>query len=267
MTEVSAQRQQDRRATNSAFLKEVVSDIPGWLYDFTASCAMELLDLQEESGWNGSLLEIGVYAGRFCSILARDAFCRGSRLLGIDPFTHFGVEEVRSRLQSLKSSLTELAGDPDPEAGGSIMLVEDLSGNWTADRLLASLGGSARFIHIDASHDRADVLWDLHICDAALAPTGIIAVDDWLNPQCLGVMEATFQFFQQQPRASVPFALTPGKLLLCGRANAVSYQQRLVEFATTDQTFPQSESFRQRSSMKNSGTKQPLFGSEILVLW
>jgi hypothetical protein len=258
MTEPDALVLQKKRAANNAFLKEVVTGIPGWLYDFTATCVMELLDLQQESGWSGSLLEIGVYAGRFLSILARDAFRRNSRLLGIDPFLHFDIENVRERFRRLA---------PEGRVDANLVLAQDFSVNWTADRLLTSLGERARFIHIDGSHDRVDVLWDLHVSDGVLTPTGIIAVDDWLNPQCLGVMEATFQFFQHQPRMSVPFALVPGKLLLCGRANAANYKRRLEAFITEDRSFGQSEKFRLRSAMRNSGAVQPLLGSELMVLF
>lgn len=247
-----------RRSKNASFLSEI-SGTPGWLNNYTALCVMELLHVQEAAGCTGSLLEIGVYAGRFSSILARDAFRRGSRLVGIDPFTHFPLEDVRLRLEQQNV-------DGCQHSGGRVDLVHDVSGNWTADRLLEVLGERARFAHIDGSHDRADVLWDLHICESVLTAGGIIAIDDWPNLRCVGVLEATFQFFQQQPRATIPFALVPGKLLLCGRGRASAYKQHLESFAIADQAYDQSKRFRERMNAPNSSVRQSLFGSEILVI-
>ncbi|MGC9270366.1 class I SAM-dependent methyltransferase [Acidiphilium sp.] len=261
MPDMTQTTQDTRRTTNRQYLTTVVTPTPGWLYDFTALCTMDLLDQQEESGWSGSLLEIGVYGGKFCSILARDAFRRGSHLVGIDPFTHFDIADIRNRLNTLP--VDRRRGLDSDEI---VTLVADLSLNWTPDRLLATLKDRARFLHIDGSHSKEDVLWDLALCDAVLAPHGIIAVDDWLNTQCLSVMEATFEFFRYQPRASVAFAVVPGKLLLCGRGQVKLYQERLEQFALLDQTYEQSTRYRQRAGMLDSGFRQKLWGTEIIVL-
>ena len=99
-----------------------------------------------------------------------------------------------------------------------------------------------------------------------ITPNAVIAIDDWLNAQCVGVMEATFQFFQTQPRASVPFAFVSGKLLLCGRLHAATYRSRLKAFAATDTTYEQSKRYRHRLKMEASWIEQTLFGAEIIVL-
>jgi hypothetical protein len=223
---------------------------------------MDLLDLQNELDWKGSLLEIGVHGGRFCSILARDAARRASHLVGIDPFQNFSVSEVRDRLlRAAKHPSGSVEAAPP-----RISLFEDISSNWTPDRLLSELGERSRFVHIDGSHKRDDVLWDLGLAHSVTTPNALIAVDDWLNAQCIGVMEATFQFFQTQPRASVPFAFVSGKLLLCGRLYDAIYRSRLKEFAAVDTRYEQSKRYRNRAKMGASWIEQSLFGSEIIVL-
>jgi hypothetical protein len=249
------------RAINNAYLNEVVEQIPGWLNKFAAACLMDLLDLQNELGWDGSLLEIGVYGGRFCSVLARDAARRASHLVGIDPFERFPVNEVHDRLlMAVKDAPGSGAAPP------RISLFEDISGNWTPDRLLSVLGERSRFVHIDGSHKRDDVLWDLALADTVMTSNALVAVDDWLNAQCVGVMEATFQFFQSQPRASVPFAFVGGKLLLCGCRYAATYKSRLKGFAATDKTYEQSKRYQHRLKIGIPWIEQPLFGEEIVVL-
>jgi hypothetical protein len=250
------------RAINDSFFSSIVQRIPGWLNEFTAAALMDILDMQSDQIWEGSLLEIGVYGGRFCAILARDAARRSSHLIGLDPYQHFTIDEVRDRLMDAVRRAPGEIGLRSPR----ITLVEDISGNWTSDRLLAMLGERSRFVHIDGSHDRENVLWDLGLADSMITPNGVIAVDDWLNPQCVGVMEATFQFFQTKPRASVPFAFVTGKLLLCGRLHAAAYKSRLEAFALSDTVYEQSERYRRRRKVGATWVKQQLMGSEILVL-
>jgi hypothetical protein len=147
-----------------------------------------------------------------------------------------------------------------------ISLFEDISGNWTPDRLLSALGEHCRFVHIDGSHKRDDVLWDLALAHSVITPNAVIALDDWLNAQCVGVMEATFQFFQAQPRATEPFAFVSGKLLLCGGPHAPTYRARLKAFAAADTTYEQSVRYRHRLKMGTSWIEQPLLGGTIIVL-
>ncbi len=252
---------EDRKA-NNAFLKSVVHDIPGWPNDFTFACLMDILDLQADKGRSGSLLEIGVYAGRFCSVLARDAARRASHLVGIDPFLKFPLTEVRERLEVAIEYAYSLNDFQAPK----ITLMEDYSGNWTQDRLLKLLGERARFIHVDGSHLRADVLWDITLADSVMMPHGVIALDDFNNLQCMGVMEATFQFFEVEPRACVPFAYVGGKLLLCGRLYRQEYIERLEAFAASDKVYDISKRYQDKIRKGDTWMRQTFMGGDIIVL-
>ncbi len=247
---------------NTAFLANVVQRIPGWLNEFTAACLMDLLDMQDEQNWKGSLLEIGVYGGRLCSILAREAARTASHLVGLDPFRHFSVREVHDRLLNAAKHAPGVTGAASPR----ITLLQDFSANWTSDRLLAALGERSRFVHIDGSHKRDDVLWDLALADSVITPNSVIAVDDWLNVECVGVLEATFRFFQTQPRACAPFAFVSGKLLLCSQLCVAAYKSKLETFAAADTIYEQSKRYRHRLATDVSWIKQPLLDYEILVL-
>jgi len=252
----------DNRSANNAFLNDVVSAIPGFPSDFCFTCLMDLLDMQHEQRWKGSLLEIGVYAGRFAAVLAREAARRSSHLVGLDPFMKFSESEVRERLEAA----AEFESAKGAKQSAKITLIKDLSGNWTPDRLLGMLGERCRFVHIDGSHLRADVLWDLTIADSIISPYGVIALDDYHNPQCLGVAEATFQFLSSQSRLSVPFAFVAGKLLLSGRLHAAKYKSRLEAYVSSDTVWGISRLYQRR--MKNGATwlNQMLMGSEIAVI-
>ena len=66
---------------NNAFLVNVVYNIPGWLLDYTALATMEILKFQEQTEISGSLFEIGVFAGRYFSILLRSALNSDSTIV------------------------------------------------------------------------------------------------------------------------------------------------------------------------------------------
>jgi hypothetical protein len=68
------------------FLREQVHKVKGRLNDYAAIRTIELLHWQEARGMSGPVLEIGVFAGRYFSILLRSAIRTGSVAVGVDTF-------------------------------------------------------------------------------------------------------------------------------------------------------------------------------------
>ena len=128
------------------------------------------------------------------------------------------------------------------------------------------LGDRSRFVHIDGVSLGADVLWDLTLADSVIAPYGVIAIDDYQNPQCLGVAEATFQFFQAQSRMAVTFAYVAGKLLLSGRLYAAEYKSRLEAYVSSDSVWEISKVHQRRIKNRATWLNQILMGSDIVVI-
>jgi predicted O-methyltransferase YrrM len=155
----------------------------------------------KKSGILGSIFEIGVYAGRYFSILLRSALKSGSVIVGLDTFQEVDQDRVLAFLNSVSADYRK------------IFLIKSRSSEWSARDLIAELGAPARFISIDGSHDKLDVLWDLRLAEQLTSKEGVVAVDDFLNPIALGVNEAVNQFFLQ-PRNLVPWAYLPNKLFL-----------------------------------------------------
>jgi hypothetical protein len=83
---------------NYEFLRRVVHNIPGWLQDFAAILTMDLLAYQERQKIAGSLLEIGVFQGRYFSVLLASALRTDSRLVGVDTFQYYSQEVAESKL-------------------------------------------------------------------------------------------------------------------------------------------------------------------------
>ena len=184
------------------FIDEVPNLIPGWLHDFTAVSTALMLERQESAEIRGPLLEIGVYAGRYFSLLIRSAARNGDDAWGLDTFQYVDEEAV------LTHHLARLVGR------APIHMIADFSISFTSAELLARMAARPRFISIDGSHERDDVFWDLRIAEELLAAEGIVAVDDFINPLTLGVNDAVNAFFAT-PRILAPFAYVQNKLFLC----------------------------------------------------
>jgi hypothetical protein len=148
---------------------------------------------------------------------------------------------------------------------GKIFLIKGLSREWNASDLLARLGEPARFISIDGSHDKLDVLWDLRLAEQLTSKEGIVPVDDFLNPNALGVNEAVNQFFLQ-PRNLVPWAYLPNKLFLARPAWAHRYKTFLEEAVLRDEVSPESNRFRENSDKGRHCVEVALFSEKILIV-
>lgn len=237
---------------NQSFLQTVVHTIPGWLEDYTALRTMDLLDWQECGEIRGSLLEIGIFAGRYFSLLLRSATRASDPIVGLDTFQWVDEPTVRSHLAKAA---------PNHAA----KLVKAHSTDIGAQDLLGLLGSKPRFVSIDGSHERDDVFWDLRLTENILAPKGIVAIDDFLNPLTLGVNAAVNLFFSP-PRNLAPVAYIANKLFLSRPAMATTIAKVLEDAIVGDQSQARSEDFRQRSTHGRHHVEQPVWGHPILIV-
>ena len=133
------------------FLESIVHNIPGFLSDYTALRTMNLLDWQEREGINGSILEIGVFSGRYFSLMLRSALRSDNVIIGIDTFEHVDQKHLKFTLSKI-APLT-----------GKVIFLKGASVEFQADEL-KSIVGPCRFISVDGSHELNDVFG---ICDFA----------------------------------------------------------------------------------------------------
>ena len=112
---------------------------------------------------SGSMLEIGAYKGKSAYILA-GSVREGETLYAMDPENRIDWPAFGP----LASKVTFLEGYSDK--------LETLLPNYSA------LRGTLRFVHDDAAHTFANVLENLLHADRLLAPQGLLAVDDYENP-------------------------------------------------------------------------------------
>ncbi len=238
---------------DNAFLINVVHSIPGWVVDYTALTTMDILKFQEQTRMSGSIFEIGVFAGRYFAILLRSALKSNSVIVGLDTFQYVDQDRVLSFL------------NPVSDDYDKIFLIKGFSTEWNASNLVAKLAEPARFISIDGSHDKLDVLWDLKLAEELTSEEGVVAVDDFLNPTALGVNEAVNLFFLQ-PRDLVPWAYLPNKLFLARPAWAYRYKTFLEETVLQDEVSLEANRFRENLHQGRHCVEVTLFSEKILIV-
>lgn len=82
-----------------------------------------------------------------------------------------------------------------------------------SDRLLSEIG-PIKFFSVDGCHEVAHTVNDIEFAMSVVAHDGIIAVDDYTNPNWPGVNEAIARMYLLRDFAYVPLAVTCNKLLL-----------------------------------------------------
>ncbi len=239
----------------------VVEAIPGWLDRYAALRSIDLLHAQERAGTTGPVYEVGLYQGKYFAILLRSAMFTHDRAVGIDTFEHVSPHEFEREFEQhiRRESLLRL-GQPN------IRFLAGRSTQWDAGALLSELGNAPRFISIDGSHEHDDVYWDLCVAERTLGPKGIIAVDDYLNPLCLGVNEAINRFLITTSSV-VPFAYVANKLFLTRPACVDEYRLELERCIMSDEIEPRSIAFRNSIDTGGRHHVEPvLFGRKVISI-
>lgn len=240
------------RETDMVFLGTIAERMPGWMQDYAALRTMDLLRLQTARGVIGPLLEIGVYAGRYFSVLLREAVEAGDIVTGLDPFERVDQHTVLANLTAVGLS------------SEAVRLTPARSVEHDAESLLALLGAPARFISIDGSHNFDDVQHDLEICDAVLADDGIIACDDFLNAVRLGVGQAIHQHLAKAPDL-VPFAYVQNKLFLCRKAAHSGLLEATLRFCQEDERTSAGEVFALNADLDPARNRSQLHGWDTVT--
>jgi len=230
----------------------VTAGLEGWLLEQDALVTAFLLRLQESSSGRLPLLEIGVYAGKYLTLLMASAARTGARTLGIDTFQFKDRANVMAGLQAVV-----------PDLMPCLTLHSGSSRQLQPADVLATLGERPRFVSIDGSHEYADVLHDLRLADAVLDATGVVAVDDFLNPLTLGVNRAVNVFMESRP-ALAGVACGVNKLFLARHDMACRYRDHLERhLMATPARY--GELFRTQLATWRGLVEQDFFGGPCLL--
>jgi len=198
------------------YLNSGHQQVTGWFYPADMLLFAYLGEIQEECGFFGHLCEVGVHHGKSLALLSLMS-APEEQVFGFDLF----LEDCRERtLQTLINN----CGREDVA-----VLVKKDSLECTPDFLRTVVPGRIRFLHVDAGHEFHEALADLKNFGSLLAPTGIIAIDDYYDRAYPGVVAAAHAFMEHGGSAGfVPFVIGQNKIYLCNPALAGHYQRRLI---------------------------------------
>lgn len=241
----------DDKSLNTKFYDSTVNQIDGWLHKITALITMEILSFQERNENLGSIIEIGVYKGKYFSILARSCVRTNSILLGIDTFTYSNEKEVHNNLKFLNEN-------------NNIILLKEYSNRCNPEKILKIVKSYPRFISVDGSHDYDEVYLDLILSEKIINTAGIIAVDDFINPLTLGVNEAVHKFFNT-PKCIVPIAYISNKLFLAHRSFAQEYKNFIEINLLKYNEEVEVQSYINNGKIARHMIEQKLFNNDIIV--
>ena len=184
-----------------SYLRRGMFNVPGFMHPVDAAAQTAILLHQRDENLAGSVAEIGINHGRSFFLLAQtlrpDEHC-----LACDLFDNDGqLDSFSRRAQRLGIHVDHLAVGPSQRLR-------------PADVLKAV--GYVRFFSIDGGHMLADVCSDFLLASAVLAQHGVIALDDFCNPNWPEVSAAVFECLRDG--AYLPFAVTDAKLYVCRAA-------------------------------------------------
>ncbi|WP_156178916.1 class I SAM-dependent methyltransferase [Saccharothrix sp. ST-888] len=200
-------------------------DVPGWFWRTDQQVFGWLLDRQTAAGTSGDILELGTYLGR-SAILLGSHLQSGETLTVCDLFDSDAPDDDNSAemAMSYRGSLTRRAFEANYLAfHRHLPTVIQAPTSVLADGRISA--GSCRFVHVDASHLYEHVAADIQVARAALAPDGLIALDDYRSEHTPGVAAAVWEaVFEHGLR---PVCLTPEKFYgTWGDAEAVGRELR-----------------------------------------
>ncbi len=242
-------------------------NIEGWMADEAADLTGRLFQWQRSLRAVTGVLELGVFKGKYLSLLASLAQGTGAPVVGIDAFTSRVGEQIPqadrdyARDAAIATVMALAPGSTPP-----ILLVA-----FTAEVELGTLQGFSpqgySFISVDAGHLAADVAYDLAMIEFLTGERTIIAADDVFNPRTPGVMEGLCRHFIAYPDTVLaPFTWAGNKLFLCHRAmhaTLLAYVHSLLQDPAAPSYIAKSRALcaeNQRLAFAPS-----LFGHEILA--
>ncbi|MER7703068.1 class I SAM-dependent methyltransferase [Kitasatospora sp. NPDC097605] len=171
----------------------VLDDVPGWFWNHDRHLFDWFLARQEKAGFSGDLLEMGAYLGRSAIVI-------GAHLQAGETFTICDLfdsdapddENAAEMDMSYRKTLTRTAFESNYLSfHDRLPEIIQAPTSTLADGRVAP--GGFRFIHIDASHLYEHVAGDLQVARTALAPEGVVVLDDYRSAHTPGVAAATWE--------------------------------------------------------------------------
>lgn len=202
----------------NAYVKHGNHLVKGWLMPGAIRAVVRLSNEQRKAQISGGVAEIGVHHGRLF-ILLYLLGTPGEPAVAIDLFSNQDLNSDHSGEGDLARFRKNLARHADLDR---LVVYEGDSMHLNPERLIEMAGGQLRMISIDGGHTPEITEHDLSVSESALAPGGVVILDDCFNEAWPGVVEGVHRYFST-PRSIVPFGVGANKTFFCHRSYSQTY--------------------------------------------
>lgn len=209
----------DAQAKLARYHQHGHKSVNGWLLPGAIKMLAALAKAQDEANIKGSVAEIGVHHGKLLILLA--LFTReDEKAVAIDLFT----DQDRNFEQSGQGDLDKFQENIRRHAEHRHIVLHQGDSTELTSAALIKLGEAAfRFFSVDGGHTPEITAHDLATAEGALAPGGIIVLDDCFNEMWPGVSEGVHRYFSTAGRTIIPFATGGNKTFFCRPEYAARY--------------------------------------------
>jgi hypothetical protein len=241
-------------------LWEKIVLIPGWTTYEAASMTQQIVQTQRKLGCDGAFLELGVYKGRYLSLLYN--LCTGT-CVGVDglfasvnkPLEEQWIEPAKQEMISAVASIT-----PDTSR---LKIVHANTHNLDPAGLREHTQADVQFASIDAGHEADDVFNDMAIVCPLLALAGVIAMDDVFNPVVPGVTEGFVRFMIENPGFK-SFAYIGNKAFVCRSSEHRRFYESALEFMRNEPSSLYDWTRAHFTGNQNIGFSPKMFGVDMI---
>lgn len=182
--------------------------IEGWFSYDAALMFMAYHELLMEENVTGEILEIGVHHG--LSTIALAAFrAPGAHLYAVDLFQDLQSQNVSGSGGGHRGVFESNMRRFFPDLS-FLRVLSCESRQLTVEKFDRPFS----FCHIDGGHSEDETYRDLELCRDILRPGGLLALDDYFNPEFPGVCEGAIKFAGRHPGEIRPLAVGFNKVLL-----------------------------------------------------
>ena len=239
----------DKQFINTGF-----QQVKGWCLDDAAYITCCLLSKQSLAGYSGGSFEIGVYEGKYLSLLYYRARLQNLPVVGVDTFQWSSAKGVIDTFNGLFGSTEHL------------LLIARDSKDLAPDQIRNALRGrNPAFISVDGDHGAPAVARDLAFAGEMLATGGIVALDDFLNPRAIGVSEGAYRRFLEQDWTLRPFVYAANKLFLAKPEFHTLYREAIAKFLRERSELAMVQEFHRLEKMGREYVEQKLLGHRVLI--
>jgi hypothetical protein len=195
---------------------------PGWLWQSAAYITSVLGMNQLQIGVTGDVGEIGVWQGRYLTLLGLLGQPTEA-VVGIDSFVHSPdparfEKQIRDRFQA------------NPYLSSRLKLIKSDSTKLVPNDV-SKVGGPFRLFSVDGGHLADEVYSDINLVCDLLVDRGVMILDDILNPTCPGVFEGTLRFLNtEKGKDFAAFCYAGNKLFVARKDSAAYWKQYLLDF-------------------------------------